>query len=106
MTTTATERLSMSAHAMDRCKGRDIPAAAVYAIVNDKLAGFEDLSHRHIAVLVFTFDQAKGNRHSITASNGENLWAIVRNYEITTCFFRRQSQPSGKAELQVNTVVR
>lgn len=107
MATTTATKVTISGHALDRCAGkRDIPAAAVLAIVTDKLTGFENLGTRHIAVRVFTFESAKGDRHSETDSNGEVLWAIVREGIITTCFYRRKNQPSGKSELQVETVVR
>lgn len=37
-------------------------------------------------------------------SNGDELWAVVRDYNVTTLMFRRSTQPATCGALRVDTV--
>lgn len=101
-----TPAIPMDSHALARCAGvRDIPPAAVVAIASDKCSGV-NLKTTDVAVLIFTFPAPKGDRYSATASNGENLWAIIRGGIILTVYYRRTSQPSDKTAFRVDRVIR
>lgn len=61
---------------------------------------------RSRAVLLARLSSKRGERYGEGASNGDTLWAILRDRKVVTIMRRRSTQPSTPAALRVDEVVR
>jgi hypothetical protein len=93
-------RTEMTPHARRQCETRDFPVEAVQRVVETKLA---QLSRAYESVAVFVGRTA--DRGGLVGSNGECVWAIVRDGVVTTVMLRRGSQPSTPQALRVSAVI-
>jgi hypothetical protein len=89
----------MTPHAIRQCQGRSLPVEAVQVIVGDKLRATSVSGD--VAVFV---GRVKGH-DSIVASNGEQVWAIVRGGVVATVMCRRDGQPNTRGALHVDAVI-
>jgi hypothetical protein len=92
---------TMTDHARRACETRAIPVEAVQAIVDSKLTEANYTRARDIAVFV----GRTRDRGSLVGSNGDCVWAIVRDGEVATVMLRRSNQPSTRAALRVDAVI-
>jgi hypothetical protein len=72
--------------------------AAVATIVRDKL---RDVRAASAAVLLGRLPQARGG---LMGSNGDEVWAIVRDNAVVTVMLRRSDQPKTRQALRVDWV--
>jgi len=90
---------AVSVHAKRAAESRGIPYGEVATIVAER-AG--DRLPARMGLAVFC-GWAAGWRG---ASNGDEVWAVVRGSEIRTVFFRRAGQPATPEALRVAEVIR
>lgn len=90
-----TAKLQVSGHAKAAAETRGISVAEVADVVVERAPDFD-------SVAVFC-GWAEGFRG---ASNGNEVWAIVREGYLRTIMFRRESQPATPEALRVRKVVK
>jgi hypothetical protein len=88
----------MTPHARRQCESRSFPADVIEHVVDVKLAGGE---YESAAIFV----GRTPDRGSLVGSNGECVWAIIRDGEIVTVMLRRGNQPSTPGALRVRKVI-
>jgi len=90
-------------HAENAAASRNIPIKDVVDAVNDRFIEQNLMldATTDAAVLVGFAENAgwKG------FSNGNVVWAVIRNGELKTVMFRREDQPSTPVALRVRTVI-
>lgn len=90
--------MNTSAHAIEQAEKRGVPVYIIEARV-------EAEAHRisgDTAILVGCLPAPK---NAADGSNGDQVWAIVRDGYIVTVMFRRSNQPATPERLRVDTVV-
>lgn len=92
------QRLEVRGHARQQCETRGIPITAVMAVVERKLTNHD-----------FRFDAAVfagsvPDQGGLIGSNGDQVWAIVRESVVVTIMFRRSDQPATPQALRVARV--
>ena len=93
-------QVEMTPHAARQCETRSIPVAAVQQVIDSKLA---QLARPAASVAVFV--GRTQDRGSLIGSNGECVWAIVRDGAVATVMLRRGNQPSTRQALRVDAVI-
>lgn len=96
-------RFQMSPHAARQAQVRQIDPKWVADIVEERMTTFDDAvaKSKDFAILVgFTED-----RGSLIGSNGDHIWAILREKVITTTMLRRGNQPRTPQALRVDIVI-
>lgn len=84
-------------HAVKQCADRDFPVEAVLRVIRKKMGAAAPTS---AAVLIgWTAD-----RWSAGLSNGDEVWAIIRDGEVKTVMLRRGTQPKTRTALRVEEV--
>ena len=85
-------------HATRQCESRAIPVDAVAAVIDRKVAG---RTYESVAVMV----GRTHDRGALVGSNGECVWAVVRDGVVATVMLRRGNQPSTRGALRVDAVL-
>lgn len=92
---------TVTPHARRQCEQRNFPLADVLRVARRKTAGLTSRNCASAAVLIgWTED-----RGSLIGSNGNEVWAIVRDDELVTVMLRRSDQPATAGALRVEQVV-
>jgi argininosuccinate lyase len=84
----------------DRVVQNGVPLVEAHDIVG-KLEKVADSSTNDIAILIYQFARQQVS----DLSNGEEVWAIIRNHDVKTIMLRRGSQPKTAWSLRVDKVV-
>lgn len=92
-----TTKLQVSSHAKMQAETRGVSIAEIADVVAERTHG-EQLDS--VAVFCGWADGFRG------ASNGNEVWAIVREGYLRTVMFRRETQPRTPEALRVGRVVR
>ncbi|MCU0505466.1 MAG: hypothetical protein MUE82_06775 [Chloroflexi bacterium] len=96
--------MNTTSHATDRALTR-IAAAGLSG--QKVLAAAADVAGRvngSVAVLMTTLPEPRGAYW--TESNGNQLWAIIRDHRVVTLMLRRDDQPARPDRLRVDRVMR
>lgn len=91
-------QINFTQHALDRCKTRGLPAENIARVVASKLRE----TVRDAAVLVAELDRKVTLNDG---SNGDEVWAIIRDGLIATVMLRRKSQRDTVRNLGVAAVI-
>ena len=89
-------------HAEQRLYEREPQLSAIPALW-ERLARMA-ADGRAKAVWLARLPYERGERYGSNASNGDCLWAILRNGEVATIMRRRRTQPSTTQALRVDEV--
>ncbi len=92
----------MTAHALQRLLQRE-PEAATIPRLWERLEELGSDGGGH-AVRLLALDGERGARDGAHASNGDELWAIVRDGRPVTIMRRRREQPATPEALRVDAV--
>lgn len=96
-------RFSMTPHAIRQAETRRIDPKFIADIVEERMATFDDaVAKRKSFGILCGFVEDRG---SLIGSNGNEVWAILRDSVITTTMFRRDNQPHTPAALRVDVVL-
>ncbi len=87
-------------HARRQADSRALPVEAIAFILAEELKDVE-LEGRDVAVFICRTQ----DRGSLVGSNGDCIWAIVRDGAVSTIMLRRSNQPATKAALRVDAVL-
>ena len=95
----------MNTHALQRLKDRvisnNIPLVEVDRILL-RLEEIVDESKQDLAVKLYKF-----NKQQVSdLSNGDEVWAIIRDNDVKTIMLRRSTQPATCGALRVKRIVR
>jgi uncharacterized membrane protein len=90
--------MDITGHATRQAETRGIPVDTVLGIVAERATAAQCAGS--VAVFCGWLEGFRG------ASNGDEVWAIVREGTLATVMFRRDSQPATPAALRVSEVVR
>jgi hypothetical protein len=90
--------MDITRHAAEQCTSRSIPVAAIQQVIETKLS--TGWNGADAAVYV----GRTNDRGSLMTSNGDQVWAIIRDGRIHTVMLRRSDQPSTPQALRVSKV--
>jgi len=94
--------MNVEEHALRAAKSRNIPITDVVDAVNDRLREQNSRMTQDLDAAIFVGTTEDGWRGG---SNGDQVWAMIRNGALKTVMFRRDSQPATPAALRVRTVI-
>ena len=95
-------QLILCSHARRQCELRGIDTNVILRVIDHKLDGVNTSS---AAVYVGRLTQkVVRDEEPVLGSNGDQVWAIVRNGFVKTVMFRRSSQPATCEALRVELV--
>lgn len=96
-------RFQMSPHAARQAEVRRITPREIAEIVEERMAAFDDaVAKTESFAILCGYTEDRG---SLVGSNGDEVWAVLREATITTVMLRRGNQPKTPAALRVNKVV-
>jgi hypothetical protein len=91
-------------HALQREQDRLLQAGLSIADIEHQAGEFASRCKTDTALLVAKLPEQQ-NRHDFAASNGDAVWAIIRDGKVVTFMFRRSTQPATPNALRVRNVV-
>ena len=89
--------MRIHAHAIKQCADRDFPVDAVLRVIAKKMGN--DKPNSAAVLIGWTAD-----RWSSGLSNGDEVWAVIRDGEVKTVMLRRGTQPKTRGALRVDAV--
>ena len=87
----------------DRMKELEYNNKQIKLVLNKTLQLTRRSKHKSEAIRLFTIDRIHGVPWS-DVSNGDEVWAIIRNNKLITVMFRRGTQPKTADALRVDKV--
>lgn len=90
--------MDVTPHAQRQAEQRDIPLGVVLQVIRAKLGTQVTGS---AAVLVGRLREARG---ALIGSNGDEVWAVLRDGALVTIMLRRSDQPATPQALRVQHV--
>lgn len=91
--------MNITGHARKQCEDRGIPVDAVLTVVSSKLA-----EHGYCGEDAAVYAGRTTDRGALIGSNGDQVWAIIREGRVHTVMLRRSDQPSTPQALRVRRV--
>jgi len=94
--------MNVEEHALRAAKARNIPVTDVVDAVHDRLTERNIRMTNELDAAIWVGTTEDGWRGG---SNGDMVWAIIREGALKTVMFRRDSQPATPAALRVKLVI-
>lgn len=97
------QRFTLTPHSIRQAQTRQVDPTMVLDIVHERMEPFGDeVAKKYSWAILCGFVEDRG---SLIGSNGNEVWAILRDCLITTVMFRRSNQPHTPAALRVDRVI-